>query len=195
MLGKRFQQQSNKKFAQLHYFLSQNVGGDKIYYVPPVQNMSPHKLGPWPRQEVLLGLIKSVKGLTIGPEPTVYRPLVFTISRPLLYLLFYLQLRSVKANLHSGVARSSRTRFFVCFIAPRSCPAEPCMSAELPDTTKLTIPQCRLALTFQQAELNKKEKDKMRKVINEQMLHLTLCMPEAPACSTLPKTSRNEILE
>jgi len=27
MLGKRFQQQSNMKFAQLHYFLSQNVGG------------------------------------------------------------------------------------------------------------------------------------------------------------------------
>jgi len=23
------------KFAQLHYFLSQNVGGDKRYYVPP----------------------------------------------------------------------------------------------------------------------------------------------------------------
>jgi len=23
------------KFAQLHYFLSQNVGWDKIYYVPP----------------------------------------------------------------------------------------------------------------------------------------------------------------
>jgi len=27
------------KFAQLHYFLSQNVGGDKIYYVPPVQKL------------------------------------------------------------------------------------------------------------------------------------------------------------
>jgi len=36
MLGKRFQQQSNIKFAQLYYFLSQNVGGD----IPPP------KLGP-----------------------------------------------------------------------------------------------------------------------------------------------------
>jgi len=41
------------KFAQLHYFLSQNVEGDKRYYVPPVQKLgghvspSPHKLGPW----------------------------------------------------------------------------------------------------------------------------------------------------
>jgi len=41
------------KFAQLHYFLSQNVGGDKRYYVPPVQKLggrvspAPHKLGPW----------------------------------------------------------------------------------------------------------------------------------------------------
>jgi len=35
MLGKRFQQQGNMKFAQLHYFLSQNVGGVKRYYVPP----------------------------------------------------------------------------------------------------------------------------------------------------------------
>jgi len=35
MLGKCFQQQSNMKFAQLRYFLSQNVGGDKRYYVPP----------------------------------------------------------------------------------------------------------------------------------------------------------------
>jgi len=44
--------------------------------------------------------------------------------------------------------------FFVCFIAPRSCPAEPCTSAELPDATKqtknrarllLATPQCRLA--------------------------------------------------
>jgi len=26
----------------------------------------------------------------------------------------------VKVNLHWGVARSSRARFFVCFIAPRS---------------------------------------------------------------------------
>jgi len=27
------------KFAQIHYFLSQNVGGDKKYYVPPVQKL------------------------------------------------------------------------------------------------------------------------------------------------------------
>jgi len=30
------------KFAQLHYFLSQNVGGDKRYYVPPVQKLGEH---------------------------------------------------------------------------------------------------------------------------------------------------------
>jgi len=53
-------------FAQLHYFLSQNIGGDKRYYVPPCSkvggDMSPrvqklggtcpprplHKLGPCP---------------------------------------------------------------------------------------------------------------------------------------------------
>ena len=37
------------KFVQMHYFLSQNVGGDKRYSVSPVQKlgiMSPHKLGP-----------------------------------------------------------------------------------------------------------------------------------------------------
>jgi len=39
------------KFVQLHYFLSQNVGMDKRYYVPPAQKLGgtcpPHKLGPW----------------------------------------------------------------------------------------------------------------------------------------------------
>ena len=30
------------KFAQLHYFLSQNVGGGKRYYVPPVQKLGAH---------------------------------------------------------------------------------------------------------------------------------------------------------
>jgi len=38
------------KFAQLQYLSSQNVGGDKRYYVPPVQKLGghvPHKLGPW----------------------------------------------------------------------------------------------------------------------------------------------------
>jgi len=25
------------KSAQIHYFLSQNIGGDKRYYVPPLQ--------------------------------------------------------------------------------------------------------------------------------------------------------------
>ena len=38
------------KFEQLHYFSRQNVGGDKRYYVPPVQKLGgicpPHKLGP-----------------------------------------------------------------------------------------------------------------------------------------------------
>jgi len=28
------------KFAQLHYFLSQNIGGDKRYYVPSVPPMN-----------------------------------------------------------------------------------------------------------------------------------------------------------
>jgi len=42
MLGKRFQQQSNMKLVQLHYFLSQNVEGDKIYYVSPVQKLGGH---------------------------------------------------------------------------------------------------------------------------------------------------------
>jgi len=27
------------KYARLHYFLSQNVGGDKRFYVPPVQKL------------------------------------------------------------------------------------------------------------------------------------------------------------
>jgi len=30
------------KFAQLHYFSSQNVGGDKRYYVSPVQKLGGH---------------------------------------------------------------------------------------------------------------------------------------------------------
>jgi len=37
------------KFAQLHYFLSQTIGGDKRYYVHRVQKLGrhvPHKLGP-----------------------------------------------------------------------------------------------------------------------------------------------------
>jgi len=39
MLGKRLQQKSNMKFAQLHYFLSQNVGGSKNIMPPPVQKL------------------------------------------------------------------------------------------------------------------------------------------------------------
>jgi len=39
MLGKGFQQQSNMKFAQLHYVLSQNVGGTKDIMSPPVQKL------------------------------------------------------------------------------------------------------------------------------------------------------------
>jgi len=50
-------------------------------------------------------------------------------SDKVLYIAF-------KANLHWGVARSSPARLFVCFIAPRSCRAEVCTSAELPDATK-----------------------------------------------------------
>ena len=41
------------RFAQIHYFLSQNVGGDKRYHVPPCPNVGgtcpprpPHKRGP-----------------------------------------------------------------------------------------------------------------------------------------------------
>jgi len=59
----------------------------------------------------------------------------------------------VKANLHWGVARSIRARFFVCFSAPRSCPAEPCTSAELPDATKQTKNRARLLLATRQCRL------------------------------------------
>jgi len=61
---------------------------------------------------------------------------------------------SFKANLYNEVSRSSCAQFFVCFIAPRSCRAEPCTIAELPDATKqtrdyawqlLARPQCKLA--------------------------------------------------
>jgi len=44
----------------------------------------------------------------------------------------------IKANRHWGVARSSRARFSVRFIASRSCRAEPCTSAELPDALRCT---------------------------------------------------------
>jgi len=42
------------KFARLHYFLSQTVGGDKRYYAHPCPKVghvppTPHKLGPWCR--------------------------------------------------------------------------------------------------------------------------------------------------
>jgi len=69
-----------------------------------------------------------------------------------------IQLCHMKANLHWEVARSSRARFFVCFIAARSSHAESCISAELPDATKqpkdytwqlLARPQCRLALSVE----------------------------------------------
>ena len=44
LLGKRFQQQSNMKFAQLHYFLSQNVGGTKDIMSPgpPINSVPDH---------------------------------------------------------------------------------------------------------------------------------------------------------
>jgi len=64
----------------------------------------------------------------------------------------------IKANLHWGLARSSSARFFVCFIAPRTCRAELWTSAELPHATKqtkdyawqlLARPQCcRSGLNF-----------------------------------------------
>jgi len=34
------------KVAQLHYFLSQNVGGGKKYYVPPLQSWGGHVTPP-----------------------------------------------------------------------------------------------------------------------------------------------------
>jgi len=62
---------------------------------------------------------------------------------------------NLSANLHWGVARSSRARFFVRFLAPRICRAESCTSIELPDATKqnrarllLATPQCRLAFSL-----------------------------------------------
>jgi len=51
------------KFAQLHYFLSQNVGGGKRHYVPPCPNVGGHvppsslKLGPWFSGKVLVFVI------------------------------------------------------------------------------------------------------------------------------------------
>jgi len=50
------------KFAQLHYFLSQNIGGDKRYYVPPCPKVEgtcpPHKLGPWLQGKLLMRYIR-----------------------------------------------------------------------------------------------------------------------------------------
>jgi len=52
MLGKRFQQKSNMKFAQLYCFITKCWGGQKILY-PPCPKVGgtcpPHKLGPWAR--------------------------------------------------------------------------------------------------------------------------------------------------
>jgi len=59
----------------------------------------------------------------------------------------------VKANLHWEVARSSRARFFVCTVAPRSSRAEPCASAELHDATKQTKNRARLLLPTSQCWL------------------------------------------
>jgi len=39
MLGNISNSNVTMKFAQLHYFLLQNVEGNKIYYVPPVQKL------------------------------------------------------------------------------------------------------------------------------------------------------------
>jgi len=67
--------------------------------------------------------------------------------------MLVLQARAtIKANLH-WVARSSRARFFVCFIASRSCRAEPCTSAELPHATKQTKNRARLLLAARQCRL------------------------------------------
>ena len=42
MLGKRFQQNSNMKFDQLHDFLLQNVGWTKYIMSSPVQKLGEH---------------------------------------------------------------------------------------------------------------------------------------------------------
>jgi len=51
--GNIFNSNVTMKFAQLHYFFSQNIGGDNYYYVPHAQKLgkttSPRsslKLGP-----------------------------------------------------------------------------------------------------------------------------------------------------
>jgi len=57
----------------------------------------------------------------------------------------------LKANLHWEVPRSSRARFCVCFIAPRSCRAG---AQNYPTQRGLRLatlarPQCRLAFSFE----------------------------------------------
>jgi len=48
------------KFAQIHYFLSQNVGGDKRYYVPPINSVPGYWYGlVWISSENLVGLVLS----------------------------------------------------------------------------------------------------------------------------------------
>ena len=42
MLGKRFQQQSNMKFAQLHYFYHKMLGGQKILCLPVSKSWGGH---------------------------------------------------------------------------------------------------------------------------------------------------------
>jgi len=56
------------EFAQLHYFLSQNIGEDKIYYVPPCP-----KVGClWLQSQCALAAVPNKTGLKNGSQ-TFYR--------------------------------------------------------------------------------------------------------------------------
>ena len=58
MLGNVSNSNVTMKFAQLHYFLSQNIGGNKKILCPPCRGEmsppSPHKLGPWLYDTILI---------------------------------------------------------------------------------------------------------------------------------------------
>jgi len=89
---------------------------------------------------------------------------------------------AVKANLHWGVARSSCARFFVCFIAPRSCHAEPWTSAELPDATKQRKNRSRLLLATPQRKLSFRPDTMMN---NKKIVRPDLNASYAGGCWTL----------
>jgi len=66
------------KFVQLHYFLSQSIGKDKIYCVSPLsknwRDMSPLKLGPWVRiKTVELNTLNATTKRTVQKYKSIRR--------------------------------------------------------------------------------------------------------------------------